>query len=72
MRSSRIRGYGSWTIGWREAERLPSGPPHKPGDFFWCFIALIMFVCIKVVIQGHPFAILIGFSILAGTIKAAR
>ncbi len=67
-----MRGYGSWCIGWREAERLPTGPPHKPGSLFWCFIALIVFACIKVAIQGHPFAILIGFAILAGAFKASK
>jgi hypothetical protein len=70
-----MRGYGSWCIGWREAERAPPGPPGppgKPGGVFWCVIALIIFVCIKVAIEGNPFAILIGLLILAGAIKASH
>ncbi len=67
-----MRGYGSWTIGWRQDERAPTGPPDKPGVVFWCLIALVIFVCMKVVMEGNPFAILIGLSILAGAIKASK
>jgi hypothetical protein len=67
-----MRGYGSWTIGWREDERAHPGPPDKPGVVFWCLIALVIFVCMKVAMEGNPFAILIGLSILAGAIKASN
>lgn len=71
MRNHRMRGFGSWSLGWWEAERLPPGPPHKPGCFFWGFIALVLFSCIKVALEGHPFALLLGLAVLAGAIQGA-
>lgn len=71
MRSHRMRGYGAWCQGWRDAERLPPGPPGSPGIFFWCFVILILFACLQTAIQGNPFALLIGLAILAGALKAS-
>jgi len=67
-----MRGYGSWTIGWREGERLPPGPPHKPGVLFWAFIGLVLFSCVQVALQGHPLAILFGLAILAGALNGSK
>ena len=66
-----MRGYGAWCQGWRDAQRLPPGPPHKPGIFFWSFIGLVVFACFQVALQGNPLAILFGLAILAGAIQGA-
>jgi hypothetical protein len=71
MRCSRMRGYGAWCQGWRDSERLPPGPPHKPGIFFWSFIGLVVFACIQVAAQGNPLALLFGLAILVGAIQGA-
>ena len=71
MRRHRMRGYGAWCQGWRDAQRLPPGPPHKPGIFFWGFILLVIFSCLQVAAQGNPLAILFGLAILAGAIQGA-
>lgn len=70
MRSHRMRGYGAWCQGWRDAERLPPGPPRPPGIFFWGFIILVLFSCLATALQGHPYALLFGLAILAGALKA--
>jgi len=72
MRSSRMRGYGSWTIGWREGERLPPGPPQGPGWLFWGFVGVLLFSCLQVALQGHPFALILGLAILAGAVRGAN
>lgn len=72
MRCSRMRGYGSWSIGWREGERLPPGPPHKPGCLFWAFIGLVLYACVVTALQGHPFAIILGLAILGGALKGTQ
>jgi hypothetical protein len=69
MRSSRMRGYGAWNQGWRDAQRTPPGPSGGPGIFFWLFILLVLVTCVQVAIQGHPFAILLGLAVLAGALK---
>lgn len=73
MRSSRMRGYGSWSIGWREGERNP-GPP--PEDSWGCvivsigFIILLLCVSLKTAVEtGSGMAILIGLAIAAGIIQ---
>jgi len=71
MRSSRMRGYGSWTIGWREAERLPQGPSQGPGWLFWGFIGVLLYTCLQVALQGHPFALVIALAFLIGAIKGS-
>lgn len=72
MRSSRMRGYGAWNQGWRDAQRLPSGPPSPPGCLFWGFMGVILYACTMTAIQGHPFALVIGLAILAGALKGIR
>lgn len=69
MRSHRMRGYGAWCQGWRDAERLPNGPPQPPGLFFWCIIGIIVFACIQTALQGYPFALLLGLALVAGALK---
>lgn len=72
MRSHRMRGYGAWCQGWRDAERLPPGPPQRPGIIFWGFIVLVLFSCIQVALQGNPMALLIGLAVLAGVLKGIQ
>lgn len=70
MRNHRMRGFGSWSLGWWEAERLPPGPPHKPGIIFWGILALLVFCCLQSAVSGHPFALVIALAILAGALKS--
>jgi hypothetical protein len=73
MRCSRMRGYGSWCIGWREGERLPPGPPSKPGIFFYGFMALVVFSCVKVGIEtGNFMGFLLGLAVVAGLVKGIK
>lgn len=67
-----MRGYGSWTIGWREGERTPNGPPGEPGCLFWAFIGTLLLAALQVALQGNPLAILFGLAILAGVIKGMK
>jgi hypothetical protein len=70
MRNHRMRGYGAWCQGWRDAERLPPGPPHKPGILFWGFIGVLVFTFLKVTLEtGNPMGILLGLAVLAGVVK---
>lgn len=73
MRSSRMRGYGSWTIGWREGERNRGGPS---GDNGGCLIValpligLILFSAVKVSLEtGNFLAILFGLAIIMGILS---
>lgn len=73
MRCSRMRGYGSWCMGWREGERLPPGPPGKPGIFFWGFMALLVFSFVKVGIEtGNSMGFLLGLAVVAGLMKGMK
>lgn len=73
MRSSRMRGYGSWCIGWREAERKPYQGGGGPGIFFYGFIILLVISCIKVAIEtGNPTAFIIGLAVIAGVFKGLQ
>lgn len=70
MRSSRMRGYGSWSMGWREGERTPSPPSSGPGILFYGFMLLVVVSFVKVAIDtGNPMAFLIGLAVIAGVIK---
>lgn len=72
LRCRKMRGYGSWCMGWKEAERLPPGPPgNGPGIFFYCIVGLIVLTCGKVALEtGNPAALLIGLGIIAGVMKS--
>jgi len=70
MRNHRMRGYGAWCQGWRDAERLPPGPPYKPGIFFWGFFILVVFSFFKVALEtGNPMGILLGLAIACGLLQ---
>lgn len=71
MRCSRMRGYGSWSIGWREGERLPPQPPGRPPMFFYVLVAIVLIVCVRVAFEtGNPMALLIGLGVLMGIMKS--
>lgn len=70
MRCSRMRGYGSWCLGWKEAERNP-GPPQGNGGcgtVAVCgFVILIALSSFKVALEtGSGMAVLIGIAVIAG------
>jgi len=73
VRSSRMRGYGSWCIGWREGERQRGQPLGDPGCgmfFFYAFFALLVFYCFKVSAEtGNFMGVLIGLAVVAGLLK---
>lgn len=68
-----MRGYGSWSIGWREGERQrgqPSGDPGSGMIFLYAFMALVVFCCFKVAVEtGNFVAVLIGLGVVAGLLK---
>ena len=70
MRSSRMRGYGSWTIGWREHKIIEPGPPSPLRFILWAFLGLVLCVCLNTALQGHPLALLFGLAIIAGALKS--
>lgn len=75
MRSSRMRGYGSWTIGWREGERKSNFPDNNNNNngcapLFIGLAILILFSSIKVTLEtGNILALLIGIAMVCGIIK---
>lgn len=73
MRCSRMRGYGSWCMGWREAERKPSPPSKDPGIFFWAVVAMIVFSFLKVAVEtGNTTGLLIGIAVVIGVIQGMK
>jgi hypothetical protein len=50
-----MRGYGAWTMGWREGERRSGGGGGGGGNgcafVMVCLAVLFMFSCIKVVLE---------------------
>lgn len=71
MRSSRMRGYGSWTIGWREGERLPPGEPNNNGCMlvFCGIVVLAAFCCFT---QGTGMGFLLGIAIILGMVNGLK
>jgi hypothetical protein len=73
MRSHRMRGYGSWCMGWRDAERNPGPPPGNNGGcgiLFFGFMALVVFSFFKVALEtGNGMGIILGLAVVAGVIK---
>jgi hypothetical protein len=68
-----MRGYGSWSIGWNEAERNPTPPP---GDNWGCGLLSIAFIIIVIctslktsVETGNVFALIIGLAIAGGVFQ---
>lgn len=78
MRSSRMRGYGSWSIGWNEARRKSNLPPNNNDNngcaiLFLGFSFLFLISCFKVSFEtGSPLAIFIGLAAIAGTLKGLK
>jgi hypothetical protein len=73
MRCKRMRGYGSWCMGWREGERLPPGPSGNGGcvmAFVYGFLILLAFTFFKVGIEsGNGLAFIFGLAVIAGLLK---
>lgn len=75
MRSSRMRGYGSWCMGWREGERRSGG---GGGDGGGCgtlaavlFFGLLAFSCFKVAVEtGNIMGVVLGLAVIAGVVKS--
>lgn len=77
MRSSRMRGYGSWCIGWNEGSRKqPTPPPSNNGGcmiIFLIFIILLVFSSFKASFEtGSPLGIFLGLAIVAGLLKGLK
>lgn len=68
-----MRGYGSWTIGWNEADRKSNLPTNNNNGCVWIIIGLgiLFFISsVKATIEtGNLFGICIGIAVLAGIIK---
>lgn len=73
MRSSRMRGYGSWCIGWNEASRKQNQPSNNGNGcalFLIGFGILFLISSIKVCFEtGSPLALFFGLAVIAGIIK---
>lgn len=73
MRSSRMRGYGSWCIGWNEANRKPSPPNDNGGCVIVAlglfFILLVLCLFKASLDTGSPLGFLFGICVIAGFIK---
>lgn len=78
MRFRRMRGYGSWSIGWREGERRGSFQPRNNGNnngglgpiILFGFLILTAITLVQVSIQtGSLLGILIGIALVAGILK---
>jgi hypothetical protein len=70
MRSSRMRGYGSWTIGWREGERQPPGEPNNGCMLVFC--GIVVLAALSVMSQGTPIAFAIGMAIIFGMVNGLK
>lgn len=69
-----MRGYGSWTIGWREGGRLPPSEPSGCGTILlFSFFAILVISFFRVGIEtGNPMGFLLGLAVVAGVIKGMR
>jgi hypothetical protein len=65
-----MRGYGSWSIGWREAENKSYKPDNSGNGCLLVFFGLIVLTSFKVAIEtGNFLAFLIGLAVIAGCIN---
>jgi hypothetical protein len=76
MRSSRMRGYGSWCIGWNEGKNKNIEPPSNNNGCLFIFIIFVILLIIssfKASFQtGSPLGIIFGLAILAGLLKGLK
>lgn len=70
LRSKNMRGYGSWSMGWKEAERNP-GPP---GDNSGCLIpaGILIILIAWASIQAGGLGILFGLAAIAGILNGLK
>lgn len=76
MRCKRMRGYGSWCLGWKEGERASNRPSNN--DNGGCgttvvvgFILIVAFSFFKVAIEsGNGLAFILGLAVIAGLMKS--
>jgi hypothetical protein len=70
-----MRGYGSWCLGWKDAERNPGPPPQRDGCGLFILvvvIGLVAFSTLKVAAEtGSGFAIVLGICIILGMLRGA-
>lgn len=76
MRCKKMRGYGSWCIGWREGDRSSRHQP-TTGDGNGCgllmfgFLVLVALTLFKIAIEtGNGLGLILGFAIIAGLLKS--
>ena len=73
MRSHRMRGYGSWCMGWNEAGRGGGGGGDGGGCgmlLVYGFFILLALCFFKVALEtGSGLGVLFGVAVLAGLLK---
>lgn len=73
MRCKRMRGYGSWCIGWNEAKNKPYEPNNNTGCGIvglGLFFILLAICFVKASIDtGSPLGVLLAISVLTGFVK---
>jgi len=66
-RSSRMRGYGSWSIGWKESSKERTGESFGCGFITLIFAGLIIYFLIATVIEsGFGFGAVFCLALLSG------
>lgn len=74
MRCSRMRGYGSFCLGWKEAERTKYEPSNNSGGgCLLIFFTLLAFSFFKVAVEtGNFVGFLLGIAVIAGALNGLK
>ena len=70
MRSSRMRGYGAWCMGWNDAQKKSYQPNNNNSGCLIIFLLILSFSFFKVAIEtGNFLGMLFGALILLSLFK---
>lgn len=73
MRSSRMRGYGSWCMGWKDAPRTGPDNNNNPSGCLIIFFIVLAFCFFKAAIEvGSGWGFIFGLALLAGFFGAFK